>query len=122
MQLISGAISNKIRIKAEAEDIALKDLVIFAKTIVAQHEQSHIIQQIKQESIKQAQVNQVKHFHHNQHHQNKNNQKQWSNGNYNNQWTNNNHHQNKNKSNTCGMCGYEYPHKGVCPAQGKKCG
>jgi len=68
-------------------------------------------------------VNQVKHFHHNQHHQNKNNHKQWSNGNNNNnnQWPNNNHHQNKTKSNTCGMCGYEYPHKGVCPAQGKKC-
>lgn len=121
LQLISGAISNKIRIKAEAEDIALKDLVIFAKTIEAQHEQSHINQQIKQESIKQEQVNQVKHFHHNQNHQNKNNQKQWSNGNNNNQWTNNNHHQNRNKSNTCGMCGYEYPHKGICPAQGKKC-
>jgi len=46
LQLISGAISNKIRIKAEAEDIALNDLVIFAKTIEAQHEQSHINQQI----------------------------------------------------------------------------
>ena len=28
---------------------------------------------------------------------------------------------NKNSSNTCGMCGFEYPYKTSCPAFGKKC-
>jgi hypothetical protein len=32
-----------------------------------------------------------------------------------------NQHQGQNKSNTCGMCGYEYSHKVLCPAQGKQC-
>jgi hypothetical protein len=37
-QLIAGAISNKIRIKAEAEDLSLNDLIIYARTVESLHD------------------------------------------------------------------------------------
>jgi hypothetical protein len=113
LQLITGAISNKIRLKAESEDMSLKDLTIYARTIETLHEYHHVQNNNNLNLIKQEQANQV--YQHN--YQNKNQHKQT------------NHHQynqgkqfmNKNQSNTCGMCGFEYPHKNNCPAQGKQC-
>jgi hypothetical protein len=118
LQLISGAISNKIRLKAETEDMTLQDLVNFARTVETHNEQSHVqkhqIQEVKQEQINQVQ----KQYNYN----NTNHQYQQGPHQYQKNGTNKcNQHQGQNKSNTCGMCGYEYPHKGLCPAQGKQC-
>jgi hypothetical protein len=116
LQLIAGAISNKIRIKSEAEDISLNDLIIYARTVESLHDH-HAQQPHSLDDIKQEQVNQV--YKHNNHRQYHNNNHQ--NHNQHKQSTHNHNHSNKNPSNTCGTCGYEYPHKNSCPAKGKKC-
>ena len=50
--------------------MALNDLVIFARTVESQHEQSHVHHQpLRQETIKQEQVNQVTNFNNQNQHQ-----------------------------------------------------
>jgi hypothetical protein len=101
--LISGALSNKIRIKADAEDVQLNDLIISARTVESLHDH-HVQQPHKLENIKQEQINQM--YKHSNHRQHQNNNKQ----NHSQQKQISHNHSNKSSSNTCGMCGYEYPH------------
>lgn len=59
LQLITGAFSNRIRMKAEVQDVALKELIVFARTVESQQGQNHVNQPNKQESMKEEHVNQV---------------------------------------------------------------
>ena len=78
-------------------------LLKLTRNIESHHEQIHVQHPI----IKHEQINQIQKFSSNQNSY-KNSSKTFN-------------HQNKHKPNTCGMCGYDYSHKGICPAQGKKC-
>jgi hypothetical protein len=97
--------------------MSLKDLITFARSVELQHEHSHA-QNKRTDKIKEEHVNQVhKKSHHSSNHQNQHFKPKHQN--YHNKPSEQN--QNKAKSNKCGMCGYEYPHKGNCPVLGKVC-
>ena len=121
LQLITGAISNKIRIKAESEDMALNDLLTYARTVESLHEYHHVQQPNKLNTIKQEQVNQVYKQNNRHQYQNKEKNHHQFRGNQQKQFSYQQKYVNKNSSNTRGMCGFEYPHKTSCPALGKKC-
>ena len=113
--LITGAISSKIRVKAEAEDLRLENLVNFARAAEYKNEQSHV-QQYHLHEFKQKHVNHVhKHYSRCNSNYQYQQQKQAVNG------FNQQNLQAENKSNMCCMCGYEYPHNGDSPAQDKQC-
>lgn len=96
LQIINGCISNKIKIKAKQENLALEDMLKYARLIEdsAFSNTPSTTSTATTANIKQEQANKIFNQHSNRQ---------------------------TNKNTTCGLCGGQYPHKGICPARGKEC-
>jgi hypothetical protein len=96
-QIIQGTHSNRLRRKAIENSLSLEKLLKSARAMELADEHTSDMQK----SERTAQANFIR----------SNKRYSYTHG----------YGQSSNSSTTCGLCGGQYPHKGVCPAKGKEC-
>ena len=119
-QVVYGCLSRRVQLKATSEIITLQNLTTYARSLEqqGQYQEDFLKHDADRRnlSIKHESVNQMNQMRENRG-KSSGGVKASGGGGYRSQGK----VEGRSSAGICGMCGYEYPHKGECPAKGKIC-